>query len=71
MGTETPILACMDDDSEPGSDVGGTLFEIDTVAVFVAAVGVNTLITGLVVLTLAGVAGQAAWLVHKRKKKKD
>jgi len=51
--------------------IGGTLFETATVAVFVAAVGVNPLITGLVVLTLAGVAGQAAWFVHRRKKSKN
>ena len=50
--------------------VGGTLLEIDTVAVFVAAIGVDPLITGLIVLSMVGVAGQAAWFVHRRKNKK-
>jgi len=48
--------------------VGGTLLEINTFALFVGAIGVNPVITGLVVITIAGVAGQVAWFVHRKKR---
>jgi len=48
--------------------VGGTLLEIDTFALFVGAIGVNPVITGLVVITIAGVVGQVAWFVHRKKR---
>ena len=51
-----------------GSMIGGALLDIDTTALLVAAVGTNPVITGLVAITLAGVAGQAVWFVHKRRK---
>ncbi len=47
--------------------IGGNILEIDNYALFVAAVGTNPVITGLVGITLAGVAGQALWFVHRRK----
>jgi len=47
--------------------VGGNILEIDNYALFVAAIGTNPVITGLVGITLAGVAGQALWFVHRRK----
>jgi len=49
--------------------VGGMLMEIDTWTLFVANIGVNPVITGLVVITMTGIAGQAAWFIHRRKKK--
>jgi len=49
--------------------VGGTLLKINTFALFVGAIGVNPIITGLVAITIAGVAGQVAWLVHKKKRR--
>ena len=49
--------------------VGGIFVEIDTLAVLGAAVGVDPLITGLVVITMVGITGQAAWFIHRRKKK--
>jgi len=49
--------------------VGGTLIAIDTIAVLVGAIGTDPVITGLVALTMAGVVGQAAWFIHRRKKK--
>ena len=49
--------------------VGGALLSIDTTAVLVAAIGTDPVITGLVAITMAGVAGQAAWFIHRRKKK--
>ena len=48
--------------------VGGALLSIDTTAVLVAAIGTDPVITGLVAITMAGVAGQAAWFIHRRKK---
>lgn len=47
--------------------VGGNILEIDNYALFVAAIGINPVITALVGITLAGVAGQALWFVHRRK----
>ena len=49
--------------------VGGELLEINTVSLLVAAIGTNPIITALVGITIAGVAGQAVWFVHRRKKK--
>jgi len=49
--------------------VGGELLEINTVSLLVAAIGTNPVITALVGITIAGVAGQAIWFVHRRKKK--
>jgi len=51
------------------SVVGGILLDIDNWSLFVANIGVNPVITGLVAITMAGVAGQAAWFIHRRKKK--
>ena len=47
--------------------VGGYLIDIDNASLFVAAIGTNPVITGLVGITLAGVAVQAVWFVHRRK----
>jgi len=48
--------------------VGGTLLETNTLPLLVGAIGVNPIITGLVGITIAGIAGQAVWFVHRRKK---
>ena len=48
--------------------IGGTLLKINTFALFVGAIGVNPVITGLVAITMVGVAGQIAWFVHRKKK---
>jgi hypothetical protein len=47
--------------------VGGNILEIDNYALFVAAIGTNPVITALVGITLAGIAGQALWFVNRRK----
>ena len=47
--------------------VGGYLIDIDNASLFVAAIGTNPVLTGLVGITLAGVAVQAVWFVHRRK----
>lgn len=51
--------------------VGGMILEIDTWALFVANIGVNPVITGLVGITLTGVVGQAVWYIHKRRNSKN
>ena len=50
--------------------VGGALLDINTVSLLVAAIGTNPVITALVGITIAGVAGQAVWFIHKRKNRK-
>jgi len=47
--------------------IGGELLNINTLPLLVGAIGVNPIITGLVGITIAGVAGQAVWFVHRRK----
>jgi len=50
------------------SMIGGELLDINTVSLLVASIGTNPVITALVGITLAGVAGQAVWFVHRRRK---
>ena len=49
--------------------IGGFLIEIDTMALLVATTGTNPVITLMIGITIAGVAGQVAWFIHRRKKK--
>jgi hypothetical protein len=51
--------------------IGGVLLEINTIPLLVGAIGVNPIITGLVGITLAGVVGQTAWFVHRRRKSEN
>jgi len=53
------------------SMIGGILMDIDTTALLLASIGTNPVITGLVAVTLAGVAGQAVWFVHRRRKSEN
>ncbi|MFI5405310.1 MAG: hypothetical protein ACHQ1D_02220 [Nitrososphaerales archaeon] len=66
-GQGTMIVQGMCIVEQMGQMVGGTLLEIDNYALFAAAIGTNPVITGLVAITLAGVAGQAVWFIHKKK----
>jgi LPXTG-motif cell wall-anchored protein len=54
-----------------GTMIGGTLLEIDNYALFVAAIGTNPVITGLVGITIAGLTGQAVWFLFRRKKSEE
>ncbi len=63
----TQMLTCIA--QAAGSMIGGALLEINTLPLLVGAIGTNPIITGLVGITIAGVAGQAVWFVHRRKKK--
>jgi len=60
---------CAAADKFPIKFIGGTIIPVDTVSLAIAAIGIDPLITGLVALTIAGVAGQTAWFIHRRKKK--
>ena len=51
--------------------IGGELLDINTVSLLVGAIGTNPVITALIGITLAGVAGQVVWFVHRRKKKNE
>jgi len=51
--------------------VGGAFLDIDSVSLLVGAIGTNPVITGLVGITLGGVAAQAIWFVHRRKKSEN
>jgi len=51
--------------------IGGELLDLDTMALFVGAIGVNPVITGLVAITMGGLAVQAVWFVHRRRKSKN
>ena len=48
--------------------IGGELLDINYVSLFIGAIGVNPVITGLVAITMGGVAAQAVWFVHRRRK---
>ncbi len=68
-GTTPQNLMCFA--QSMGSMIGGALLDINTVSLLVASIGTNPIITGLVGITIAGVAGQAVWFVHRRKKSKN
>ena len=51
------------------SMVGGIPLDIDTLSLFIGAIGVNPVITGLVAITMGGVAAQAIWYVNSRRRK--
>jgi len=47
--------------------VGGYLIDIDNASLFVAAIGTNPVISGLVGITLASIVGPAVWFVYRQK----
>jgi len=65
----TQMLTCIA--QAASSIIGGALLEINSVSLLVGSIGVNPIITGLVGITIAGVAGQAVWFVHRRKKSEN
>jgi len=54
-----------------GSMIGGELLDINSVSLLIGAIGTNPIITALMGITIAGIAGQAVWFVHRRKKKSE
>jgi len=65
MGTETPILACMDDDSEPGPDVGGELIPINTTPLLLAGAQMTA---SWVIPVIAAGAGIGLVVVSRKNK---
>ncbi len=49
--------------------VGGVIIDIDTVSLLAGTIGIDPLLTGLIGITIGGLAVQAVWFVHRRKKK--
>jgi len=49
--------------------VGGVIIDTDTVSLLAGAIGIDPLLTGLIGITIGGLAVQAVWFVHRRKKK--
>ncbi len=49
--------------------VGGVLLDTDTVSLLAGSIGIDPLLTGLIGITIGGLAVQAVWFVHRRKKK--
>ena len=69
----TPQVYCANFNFPMGgmSMIGGELLDIDTLSLFVGAIRVNPVITGLVAITMGGVAAQAIWYVNSRRVKKN
>ena len=47
--------------------VGGIMIPVDAVALLLAAIGIDPLITGLLVLSMIAVSAQLVWILHKKK----
>jgi len=47
--------------------VGGVIIDTDTVSLLAGAIGIDPLLTGLIGITIGGLAVQAVWFVHRRK----
>ena len=48
--------------------VGGMMIPINALAVLAAGIGVDPLVTGLLLVTVVGISVQVAWILHKKKK---
>jgi len=65
-------IICAKEFSFPMMDmIGGVLLDIDSTSLLVASIGSNPVIAGMFAVTVAGVAGQAVWFVHRRKNFKN
>ena len=51
--------------------VGGVLLDTDTVSLLAGSIGIDPLLTGLIGITIGGLAVQAVWFVHRRKKSEN
>ena len=69
--TDADLSGCLNHPICDEAQIGGYLIDIDNASLFVAVIGINPVLTGLVGITLAGVAGQAVWFVHRRKNSKN
>ncbi len=48
--------------------VGGVIIDTDAVSLLAGAIGIDPLLTGLIGITIGGLAVQAVWFVHRRRK---
>jgi len=49
--------------------IGGVIIDTDTISLLAGTIGIDPLLTGLIGITIGGLAVQAVWFVHRRKKK--
>ena len=47
--------------------VGGMMIPVNAIALLAAGIGVDPLVTGLLLVTVVGISVQLAWILHKRK----
>ena len=79
-GPPTPVGSCQNGAVLDANDhcvceqqnnqcVGGVILDIDTVSLLAGTIGIDPLLTGLIGITIGGLAVQAVWFVHRRRKK--
>ncbi len=82
IGTMTPVGSCQDGAVLDANDhcvceqqnnqcVGGVIIDTDTVSLLAGAIGIDPLLTGLIGITIGGLAVQAVWFVHRRRKNNE
>jgi len=73
---ENPTLACGPGTTLEGfvclctQVVGGALAPIDTISLLAAGIGVDPIISGLLLLSMIGISFQVGWMLRKRKSNK-
>jgi len=74
---ENPTLSCGPGTTLEGfvclctQIVGGALAPIDTISLLAAGIGVDPIISGLLLLSMVGISFQVGWMLHKRKSNKS
>ena len=48
--------------------VGGMMIQVNAIAVLAAGIGVDPMVTGLLLVTVVGISVQVAWILHKKRK---
>ncbi len=48
--------------------IGGVIIDTDAVSLLAGTIGIDPLLTGLIGITIGGLAVQAVWFVHRRRK---
>jgi len=70
---ENPTLACGPGTTLEGfmcmctQAIGGIMIPTETISLLAAGIGVDPLITGLLLVSMVGISLQVGWLLHKRK----
>jgi len=47
--------------------VGGMMIQVNAIALLAAGIGVDPLVTGLLLVTVVGISVQVTWILHKKK----